>query len=165
MRAPGSPRRSRRDLRGRQYVLAEAYPDDNFIADRAADRSGLELDELLREFGAFTGEVTFPRLYLDYFTVAGNPRSFLLTVETRIHELVRATIPNAKLPALTVCAAGESALEIDYSSPRRLCRLLEGLVIGTGRHYSEEVEVVEAPRMREVAAACRFHVRVRPARP
>ena len=83
------------------HVLTEAYPDEDLLAAvaKACELTGLETDELVREFGVFAGETTFPRLYPAYYTLAGGARPFLLTVEDLIHELVRATIPKATPPA------------------------------------------------------------------
>jgi predicted hydrocarbon binding protein len=142
------------------YSMSDAHPDEEFIRvlERTRDARRLEQDELLREFGSFTAEQTFARLYPDHFALAGDARTFLLTVEDRIHELVRATIPEARPPALHVDAAGDRALAITYTSHRRLCRLLEGLVVGTGRHYGELLEVDEVDCMNSGASACRFEV-------
>jgi predicted hydrocarbon binding protein len=145
---------------GQFFSMSEAHPDDEFaaLADRTAARLGLSADELLLDFGAFTAEQTFASLYPAFFTIAGDTRTFLLTVEDRIHELVRATVPNATPPALRVHALDGERVEILYSSPRRLCRLLEGLVIGTGRYYDETIAVTELECMKEGAVACRFRV-------
>lgn len=145
---------------GRFYSMTEAHPDSDLIdlLHSAADQSGQPLDALVRDFGVFTAEHTFPRLYPAFYEIAADSRSFLLGVETRIHELVRATIPDARPPALRV-HPGADGLEIDYSSPRRLCRLLEGLIVGTGHHYGEHLTVSETACMRDGAPSCLFTVR------
>lgn len=147
---------------GRVYTMSDAHPDEelNELLERTATASGRDRDDLLRAFGAFTATRTFARLYPAFFDIAGDTRTFLLSVETRIHELVRATIPNARPPELRVLPDGDDGVAIEYSSPRRLCRLLEGLVIGTGRRYSEPLEIRETACMREGAPACRFEVRI-----
>jgi hypothetical protein len=149
------------------YLLSESYPDERFTAllDRASRVTGVAESELLRDFGAFTAEQTFARLYPAQFAHAGGTRAFLLGVENYIHELVRATMPSARPPQLTVREAGPDGVEIVYGSPRRLCRLLIGLTEGTARHYGEEVELTESACMLRGDPACRFDVRVRPASP
>jgi heme-NO-binding protein len=149
------------------YLLSESYPDERLVAlvKRAARESGQEEPELLRDFGAFTAEQTFARLYPAYFSIAGGTRAFLLGVETYIHELVRATMPSARPPRLTVRENGSDGVEITYSSPRRLCHLLVGLTEGTGRHYGENVELTETACMLRGDPACRFDVRISPASP
>jgi hypothetical protein len=143
------------------HVLTEAYADEDFLAlvQRACQVTGIEAGDLVREFGVFAGETTFPRLYPAFFAVAGSARAFLLTVEDLIHELVRATIPKATPPQLHVTPLGDDGVQITYSSPRKLCVLLRGLVEGTARHYGEKVEIVETACMHDGAPACLFEVR------
>jgi hypothetical protein len=144
-----------------QYTLSQAYPDEQFLAllERACARTGLSADELLFEFGEFTASVTFARLYSVLFRASPTARDFLMTVETPIHEVVRETIPQAAPPKLAVTDLGAEGLEIVYTSPRRICALLRGLVEGTGRVYDEVVEVLELECMHHGAPACRFHIR------
>lgn len=147
---------------GGSYAMTKTHPDAELVAllERTARKRDLPIDELLRDFGAFTAEQTFARLYPAFFEIAGDTRTFLLGVENHIHELVRATIPNAEPPALIVRPNGDHDLEIDYSSPRQLCRLLEGLVLGTGRHYNQQITIQEIACMRNGDPGCRFDVRI-----
>jgi hypothetical protein len=142
------------------YSMIDAHPDEAFtrLLAQAASHTGIERDELARRFGSFTGEHTFPRLYPAFYELAPNTFDFLLGVENRIHELVRATIPNARPPALAVRASAFGGLEITYDSTRRLCDLLEGLVHGTARHYGERIRVEETACARRGATVCRFVV-------
>ena len=143
------------------YLISEAYDDERLfdLIGRAAEEADVAPDAMVREFGVFAAEVTFARLYPAFFALAGSPRAFMLTVEERIHELVRATIPNARPPALRVLPLGDDGVQIEYSSPRRLCVLLRGLVDGTARHYGERADAVERACMRDGAPACLFDVR------
>jgi Haem-NO-binding len=113
-------------------------------------------------FGVFTGATTFTRLYPAFFSIAPSAKDFLLTVESRIHELVRATIPNARPPQLHISELGDDGVSIDYSSPRRLCVLLRGLAEGTASYYGETAEIEEVTCMRRGDPACRFEVRLSP---
>jgi len=142
------------------YSMVDAHPDEAFaeLLARAVAYTGIEQEELERRFGSFTGEHLFPRLYPAFYELAPDTFAFLLGVEDRIHELVRATVPDAHPPALAVRPGGDGGVEITYDSPRRLCRLLEGLVHGTSQHYGEAVRVEETACARHGAAACRFLV-------
>lgn len=147
-------------FQGETYSMVDAHPDEAFsqLFERAVATTGVESDELLRRFGSFTGEHMFPRLYPAFYELAPDTCGFLLGVEDRIHELVRATIPNARPPSLAVASSGTGGVEITYDSPRRLCDLLEGLVLGTARHYGERIRVEETACARHGASACRFLV-------
>ena len=143
-----------------QYTLSQAYPDEQFLAllERACVRTGLSRDELLFEFGVFTAATTFLRLYSVLFKHSATARDFLLTVETPIHDVVRVALPEARPPELGVTDLGEGGLEIVYTSPRRICAMLRGLVEGTGRVYDETLEVEELECMHHGGSACRFVV-------
>lgn len=144
-----------------QYSLSEAYPDEQFLAllERACALTALPLDELLFEFGVFTAATTFARRYSLLFKSSTNARDFLLTVETPIHEVVREALPDARPPELAVTDLREEGLEIVYTSPRRICAMLRGLVEGTGRVYDEQLQVEEPECMHRGASACRVVVR------
>jgi len=144
------------------YLLSEAYPDERLLdlISRTAEATGRTVDEVVYDFGVFTGKTTFTRLYPAFYSSAPSAREFLLTVEDRIHELVRATIPNAVPPQLKVDELGSDGVTIDYSSPRQLCVLVRGLADGTARHYGETVAIDEPSCMREGASSCRFEIRL-----
>ena len=144
-----------------QYTLSEAYPDEQFLAllGRAVEETKLGLDELLFEFGVFTAATTFARLYSVLYKASPTARDFLLTVETPIHEVIRVSLPDARPPQLAVTDHGEDGLEILYTSPRRICQLLRGLVEGTARVYDETVDVEEPECMHRGDPACRVLIR------
>jgi hypothetical protein len=144
-----------------QYTLSEAYPDEQFLAllERACERTGLDLQTFLFEFGVFTAATTFARLYSVLFKLSPSARDFLLTVEVPIHDTVRVAMPDARPPELGVTDLGEDGLEIRYTSARRVCAMLRGLVEGTARVYEERVEIDEPECMHRGDPACRVIVR------
>jgi heme-NO-binding protein len=144
-----------------EYLLSESYPDESLhrLIALAAAQTGRDADDLLVGFGVFTAETTFGRLYPAFFAEAASTRDFLLTVEDRIHELVRATIPSAGPPRLDVTALGEDGVTITYDSPRRLCVLLRGLTEGAARRYDERAELDERTCMLRGDDVCTFDVR------
>jgi heme-NO-binding protein len=146
------------------FLLSESYEDERLLAliNRASELTGTPVAELVHQVGVFTAQQTFARLYPAFFAVAGGTRAFLLSVETFIHELVRATIPNASPPQLRVQPLGDDGVTINYTSSRRLCALLAGLVEGTARHYGEEVQIDQADCMLRDDPACVFEIRVSP---
>lgn len=146
------------------YLLSEAYPDERFtfLVDRACKSTGLQLDILLHDFGVFTGQRTFPRLYPALYAVSPSARAFLLTVERPIHEIVRVTIPHALPPELAISELGEDGISIVYTSKRRMCTMLRGLVEGTAQHYEEKAHIEERSCMHRGDQACTFEVRFKP---
>jgi hypothetical protein len=144
-----------------QYTLSEAYPDEQFLAllEHACERTGIGRDDVLFDFGVFTAATTFARLYSVLFRLSPTARAFLLTVERPIHEVVRESMPEARPPELVVTDLGADGLEIVYTSPRRICAMLRGLVEGTGRVYEETIDLAEPECMHRGAPACRFELR------
>ena len=143
------------------YSLGEAYPDEQFLVllERACGRTALSLDEILFEFGVFTAATTFAGLYSVLFKASPTARDFLLTVEVPIHDVIRVAMPEARPPELAMTDFGPDGLEIVYTSPRRICAMLRGLVEGTGRVYDETLQVEEPECMHHGATACRLIVR------
>ena len=144
------------------YLMSEAYEDERLfdLIERTAAATDVPVRTLLHSFGIFTAQTTFARLYPAFFAIAKGTRPFLLTVEKRIHELVRATIPNAEPPQLRVTPLGTDGVTIAYSSPRRLCVLLEGLVEGAAAHYDETATIEQSECMLRGDPACLFEVRL-----
>jgi len=144
-----------------QYTLSEAYSDEQFLAllERACERTSMSAADVLFDFGVFTAATTFARLYSVLFKLSPSARDFLLTVETPIHDTVRVAMPDARPPELKVTDLGDDGLEIFYTSPRRICQMLRGLVEGTGRVYEEALTVEEPECMHRGDPACRVVVR------
>ena len=144
-----------------RYLVSEAYLDERFIAlvDRACRLTGLPRETLLHDFGVYTAEKTFARLYPALFALSPTARTFLLTVETSIHQVVRVALPDALPPELEITETDGNAISITYTSSRRLCAVLRGLVEGTARHYGETAQIEELACMQRGDEACRFGVR------
>jgi predicted hydrocarbon binding protein len=53
---------------------------------------------------------------------------------------------------------GAAGVLVSYTSERRLCRLLEGLVLGTAEHYGETLAVEEIQCMHQGDPGCVFTV-------
>ena len=149
------------------YLLSQAYDDERFfeLIRRTCGITGRETDDVLYEFGIFTAGRTFTRLYPAFFALEGSARQFMLTVEKRIHELVRATLPRAEPPRLRITELDDDGISIVYESPRQLCPLLRGLTEGAALHYAETASIDEPTCMRRGDAACTFEVRFSAASP
>ena len=79
-------------------------------------------------------------------------------MERRIHELIRATVPQAGPPRLGIEPLGDDGVRIAYDSPRRLCVLLRGLTEGAARHYGQHADLQESTCMLRGDTACTFEV-------
>jgi hypothetical protein len=144
----------------RVFETTEAYEDDRFAEQlrRLAERTGESSEDLLRGFGSFAATKTFAGLFPAYYAESADAFDFLLGIEEKIHELVRATIPGAVPPRLHVHALHGLGVLVSYTSERGLCSLLEGLVRGTAEHYGDEVELEEIQCMHRGDPGCVFTV-------
>ena len=144
----------------RVFETTEAYDDEWFAAqlERIADAAGQSRDATEREFGSFAARETFAKLFPDYYAANSGAIPFLLGIEEKIHELVRATIAGATPPKLHVQPFQRLGVLVSYTSERRLCRLLEGLVAGTAAHYGEELAIEEIQCMHRGDPGCVFTV-------
>jgi len=144
----------------RIFETTEAYDDQWFTAqlERLVTASGDSMDEVQRGFGSFAAQSTFAGLFPAYYEASANTFTFLLGIEEKIHELVRTTIPGAFPPKLHVQPLNQAGVLVSYTSERRLCRLLEGLVLGTAEHYGETLVVEEIQCMFQGDPGCVFTV-------
>jgi predicted hydrocarbon binding protein len=138
----------------------DAYPDEEFerLVDRAALEAGESRRAILLDFGRYTATTSFRLLRPEFYEDVAGTRQFLLRVERHIHEELRASIPGAAPPRLQVRPFGADGVSIAYISERKLCELLEGLVLGTGEFYGEELVVEQSTCMHRGDDACSFFV-------
>lgn len=143
----------------RTFSPEETYDDDalSHLAGRVAGATRLEVDEVYRRFGRFASLTTFRAMFPDYYAAHDGAAAFLLGVEGEIHRVVRRTVPGARPPYLRVVPLGGFGVVITYTSPRHLCRLLEGLVLGVAEHYGQEVELDEVQCLRRGDLACVYN--------
>jgi hypothetical protein len=144
----------------RVFDPGEAYDDEWFSAqlDRIATAMRQTRAQVDTGFGAYAGRRTFAALHPDYYETSGDVVTFLLGIEEKIHDVVRSTIPGARPPRLHVHPLGDNGVLISYTSERRLCRLLEGLVRGTAEKLGEEIDVEEVQCMERGDPGCVFTV-------
>ena len=106
----------------------------------AVPKSGLDTGERLRWFG----RQAMPTLHARYplfFAAHTSTRPFLLTLNDVIHAERRKLYPGATVPVFDFAddAAEPDVLLLGYRSPRRLCMLAEGFVLGAADFFGEAV--------------------------
>lgn len=147
------------------YLITASYPDEDFFRLFSRVAEAAEADEvvLLRDFGVFAAGTTFALLYPAFYDHTDSAREFMLTIEEKIHEVVRTTLRDAAPPRLRVAPLGDDSVRITYDSPRKLCALLIGLAIGSTRKLGERVDVTEVACMHRGDDACVVDLRFSPA--
>lgn len=142
------------------------YRDDRVYDDgellmilrTGAERAGDTEDGFVRDFGIFLGRSAFPRLAPRFYEEHPGLIPALLDVEAEIHERVRTIMPGAAPPHLRVSRLGDHGAVIAYTSSRRLCRLLEGLILGTAEVFEQAVSIDEPQCMMRGDPSCSFVV-------
>lgn len=142
------------------FVGPGTYPDADLmtIAAKASERLGVPLPAALRAFGRYC----FPRLAAKVPTLVApykNACSFLQSVEPVIHVEVRKLMPQAVTPTFQYRQPEADVLVVDYSSQRKLCSLMEGLLDGLGDHFGEVIEHHQARCLHRGDSACEFHIK------
>lgn len=120
------------------FVATESYPDEDLMAlvASASEVSGIEAHTLVYAFGQYM----MPRFHESYpvfFKEGMRLRDFLESVDQVIHIEVRKLYPEANLPKFDYENGEIKRLTMLYRSPRKLCRLAEGLIDGAAAIFGE----------------------------
>ena len=105
-----------------------------------SQESGTPVPDLLFAFGRYLLN-RFAEQHGDYFTSAGSVFRLLEGIEDKIHRDVRKLYPDAELPRFDCHKPSPERLVLDYSSPRGMAKLAEGLIAASIEHYGEPVSL------------------------
>ncbi|WP_419811194.1 heme NO-binding domain-containing protein [Bacterioplanoides sp.] len=129
------------------FISTDSYHDEELLALVAAgsEVTGIDPNDLVFAFGQFmVGEFykRFPR----YFDECDGLIDFLLSVDRVIHVEVRKLFPDAGVPEFrysqpTPDQQSPDQLTMIYQSQRKLCRLAEGLIDGSARHFNQPYQL------------------------
>ncbi len=124
------------------YTSLGNYDDAELSAliGAACPMTGHEPNELIR----ILGRHAFPHLadrYPELVDEAAGTHDFLRRVNDIIHPEVLKLHPDASPPSFDFEDRPDSVLRITYHSERRLGVLAEGLILGAGDRFEEEVDV------------------------
>jgi hypothetical protein len=141
------------------YTSLGNYPDRELelLVDATSARLELAIPDVLRTIGrlAIPG---FHRRYPEFFDAHDDSRGFLPTVNHIIHPEVRKLYPGATVPDFTDHDGPDGSMVLEYESPRRLCHLAEGLILGVGDHYGESLSVHQSACRLEGGDRCSIQV-------
>lgn len=143
---------------GAIYTSAEVYPDGELIAYVTAlsGITGAPASDLIRTFGTYTMQ-KFYDLHPEFMS-GHTAKSFLESVHDVVHVEVKKLHPDTLLPKFEYESSGDAQLTMLYSSPRKLCHLAEGLIIGTADIFSEKIDMVHSECMHQGADRCRLEL-------
>jgi hypothetical protein len=142
------------------FVGPDTYPDDDLTAlvVGAAKQFGMCPTDVLRSFG----RSAFPRLadkYPVFLEGHDSAKSFLMSVHDVIHVEVRKLHSDAITPSFRYEDPAPDQLTIEYSSPRKLCFLMEGFLEGVAGQFDVKIDYQQRRCMHEGADNCEFLLR------
>ncbi len=145
------------------FVGPNTYPFEDLVAivTTASKVTGKSVEELLHAFG----EYLFPKLaekFPMFLKEDMDAKAFLKTVGEIIHVEVHKLFPEATLPKFTTEDPGPDQLIMIYDSERHLCDLAEGLLVGVGKHFGQEIQFTQTECTKRGDPHCRFEIHFGP---
>lgn len=146
------------------YLASSVYPDQNILdlVTTACQMTGLPANAILEDFGQFVA----PGL-IEQYKFLVNPEwrllDFLANTEETIHKVVRFH-KGVTPPRLGTTRVSDDKLIITYSSQRRMCSLLKGIVKGAAKYYKEDATILETRCMLQGDPECVVTVQVEAAK-
>lgn len=142
------------------YTSLGTYADAELdsLAANVGVRTGAEPDAVVRHVG-HEGIAMLADRYPEFFAPHVDARSFLLSLNTVVHPEVRRLFPGAMVPEFVHRFPSPDVLELVYTGMRGRCDLAEGLVVGAGLYYDEQLEVTQPQCTRRGDDTCVLRVR------
>jgi hypothetical protein len=139
------------------YTSLGSYADEELfrLVEAASAALGVPAGDVVRQLGEGAIPLLVDR-YPGFFENFTSAQDFLLTLNDIIHPEVRKLYPGAEVPDFDFDVSEDGVLVIGYRSPRRLCALAEGFIIGAARHYGEHVEVSQSQCLLHGDEQCRI---------
>jgi hypothetical protein len=152
--------RSEAGVERQVYLPVDTRPDSEFIS--LVETVPAQVDEspfdLLEEFGRFLT----PRLIDTYGARVIDDDwgavDLVANVESAVHVPLRNHNTELNPPRLTCTRDGPDRAVVVYESPRRLCPIARGLLVGVGDHYDDPLAVTEERCMHRGDEQCELVV-------
>ena len=141
------------------YISTQTYEDAELmgLVSAASDITKISVSDLVFAFGEYMVP-SFYKRYPSFFDNAENFIKFLVSVDQIIHVEVRKLFPDAGLPTFDYNDEKSNHLTMIYKSPRKLCRLAEGLISGSAKHFNEKYILKHDPCMHDGHDHCNLEL-------
>ncbi len=141
-------------------VAPGTYPDADFleIVQAAAGELQVPEAEFFRNFGRYA----IPRMaerYPNFFTPFTSPKDFLKFIGMVHLVEVKKIFLDAEVPDFSFQDIGTDEIILRYSSRRRLCHMVEGLIEGLAVYYKVRVRYLQPRCLMKGDEVCEFHIR------
>ena len=142
------------------YTSLGLYEDDELtrLVAAGSEALGTPPRELLRQIGRHAIPSMFRR-WPDYFASHTSIVPLLWSLNGVIHAEVRKLYSGTLCPHFDIVTKHHDELLLSYDSPRHLCDLAHGFIVGTADHYRETVTVSHLKCMHDGDAKCVMTVR------
>lgn len=142
------------------YTSGDTYPESEFkkILKSLSKKTNISEVDLIHLFG----QRMFHKLAERYPELVPNNlslKNFLKTIDGIIHVEVLKLHPTAELPRFKYEDNAANELIMNYQSPRKLCALATGLILGSAEHYHEKVTISQPVCMLEGADHCELKIK------
>ncbi|HKG93513.1 MAG TPA: heme NO-binding domain-containing protein [Gemmatimonadaceae bacterium] len=142
------------------YVAHRTYADEELTSVVEADSraTGRPVSEVLSDFGEFIAP-TLLSVYAPFVHADWRTLDLIEHTEATIHTVVRLRDRGAAPPYLQARRVSPNEVVVEYTSPRRLCMVAEGIARGIARHYAESIEITQPECMLRGGERCVIEVR------
>ncbi len=141
------------------FVGPGTYPDEDLFAlvGTAIGMLNISLADALYAFGVYLFDKLAAAAPI-FIESSKDLRSFLLTIHSVIHVEVRKLFPGAETPNFSYEEPADDQLVMHYTSNRKLCPLVRGLLDGAAKSFNEKLVCKESACMHEGADFCTFEL-------
>ncbi|ODN41936.1 heme NO-binding domain-containing protein [Piscirickettsia litoralis] len=141
------------------YVATKSYDDEELfkLVGFVCEKKELDILDAVESFGQYLFPILADK-YSAFLKKGMSLKEFILSIDNVIHVEVRKLYPDAHLPTISYIENDDSNIAMNYSSPRKLCRLAIGLMRGAADYFKGEISINESQCMHMGSDACHINV-------
>ena len=110
------------------------------LLTKLSEYSGLETSVLLKTYAKYFSS-THLRKYSVFYEKEPDTFRFIESIHDHIHVEVKKLYPDAQLPHFQSKRISDTALELTYTSVRKMSDFAEGLIEDTALYYGEKIAI------------------------
>ena len=127
---------------GGSYTSLGTYSHDEVLqlVTQLSTHTGIHATDLQLAFGEYLFG-RFSAVHPEFFVDVSGSFEFLAKVQDYIHMEVRKLYPDATPPKLVCTRIDQRQMQLHYQSHRPFAVVAHGLIIGTGKHFNENLTI------------------------
>ncbi len=137
------------------FVGPGSYPDEDILAIviSASDEFNISVDDFFRRWGRFCVPILAEK-FPGFFEKSKTAKEFLSQVDNMHYTEVVKLYKDAVPPKFIYEDPGADKLIMHYTSERKLCHLMLGLIEGVGDQYETTIEIIQTKCLLEGDESC-----------